>query len=611
MVSAYQRKTLLVYMIPPALAPRSHSALRLRLYTHEADAENPPPTMPLFRPCSSAGVALAGTVLAGIGALAAGSETGWVAETPHFRVVVQGDPGLEAAAAKAAGELEALREEYLELGLGVPRRTDGPLDVLIVSSRLDLHGLMGLSAPSRVRGLTIRGTDRDLAVIPWYGSPPPATILAHEYAHQLEDDQWPEWFTEGRAVYLARLVRPANRSAPHAALTELLQGAAWSPWRELTDEMAGPDLTGSEHFQAQSWLLVHWLATQEGAVTRLTPKDAAEVLARLGEDGLSGALSAHLDGLGSAGPSTRASLSPTRDWPRVREAARWEVPLLQAETLRDLRRLEVAGPLLESLADRFPEVARVQAAKAALHLLQGDPDQAERHYGRALELGDPRARTAYRFAVLLMRPGPLPLARAETALRFALRASQDMPEEPSHVLAVAHAHMLAKDWNEAYRALRHLARFPGWAKRAAREGEEIQRRIGTALRAEGPPLLSPGTLPGPVDVPVPTSLPAWQQDQQPAPKQAGRRRWPPYGTWLTHGRVAWVDCSGATKKIVLHSPYRRYVFRENPGRPPRFINRPFRGSGFPCDSRGWVVAIAYRRDSTVPGTDGEMVGARF
>lgn len=63
--------------------------------------------------------------------------------------------------------------------------------------------------------------------------------------------------------------------------------------------------------------------------------------------------------------------------------------------------------------------------------------------------------------------------------------------------------------------------------------------------------------------------------------------------------------------MIVHSPYRRLVLRESPERPPRLINRPFRDKSLPCDSRGWVVAVAYRKSRGPGEIHGELVGMRF
>ncbi len=540
------------------------------------------------------------------------AQHGWVAETPNFRVLVQQSPGLDAAtAAIAAEDLEMIRHRFQSDGLGAPRRADGPVEVLVVANTLELHALLRDPPSSRTRGITIRGTDRDLAIVPWHDGPGPRVILAHEYAHQLDDNGWPLWFREGRAVYLARRVLPRADGDPVKGLVQMLETSAWTKWSLLLAAQREDPAIEEEHFQAQAWLLVHWLSSRAPSLARLLPDHAAQALVEFGEEGLTETLRAHLEALPSlpldapaTGPANHAS-------PEVRVAAEWEIPLFEAEAHRALRLLDSAEARLSDLVARFPAVARVQAGYGTLCLMRGRQDVAERHYGLALELGDTRARTAYRYAVLLMRPGTAPGARARQALRFALVARDAMPREPAHQLAVVHGRMLGEDWKGAFDDLGQLARFPGWAKRAGREALEIERRRAESLPHVRAPALVARAPAATVPIPEPPRLPAWKETQPARSRTPIRRRWPPSGTWLTFGRVAWVDCSGGAKKLVLHSPYKRYVFRENASQPPNLINRPFREKELPCGLRGWKAAVAYRKVTDDRDIDGEIVAVRF
>ena len=540
------------------------------------------------------------------------AQHGWVAETPGVRVLVQEAPGLDAdTAAAAANDLEAIRLRLKLLGLGFPRRADGPVEFLVVANRLELHALIREPPASRTRGITIRGTDRDLTIVPWLGEPGPRVTLAHEYAHHLDEDRWPLWFREGRAVFVARGIRPRSGDDPVAGLATLLERSAWIGWHELLAAARNDSAVHEDHFQAQAWLLVHWLLSRQPSLPRLMPEHGELALSELGEEGLTQTLRAYLAHLLHSDRELPVEPLPSSESFTGRPAAEWEIPLFKAEAQRALRFLDSSEAGLTDLIERFPRVARIHTAYALLQLVRGRQDLAEEHFGRGLRLGDDRARTAYRYAVLLMQPGPTPRARAERALRFALQARDMMPDEPEHQLAVVHARMLREDWTGAFGELSRLAGFAGWGQRADREALEIQRRRGQALTHEKPPTVvfraPTATLPSPSL----SQLPAWQDRSPGAAQSPRRRRWPPYGTWLTHGRVAWVDCSGGEKKLILHSPYKRYVFRENPSRPPSLINRPFREEKLPCESRGWMVAVAYRKNPADREVDGELAGIRF
>lgn len=540
------------------------------------------------------------------------AQHGWVAETPNFRVLVHQSPGLDATvAATASAELEMIRERFESDGLGVAVGADGPVEVLVVATRLELHTLLREPPSSRTRGITVRGTDRDLAIVPWHDSPGPRVTLAHEYAHQLDDDAWPLWFREGRAVYLARQLPTRTAGDSVRGLVRLLEAVPWTEWSGVLAARRGDPVTEEEHFQAQAWLLVHWLASQRETLAGLLPDHAREAWAEFGEGGLSDTLRSYLETLAGLPPAPRGPSALHHPGPEIRDAAEWEVPLFEAEVHRELRMLDLAESRLSGLVARFPDSARVQAAYATLSLMRGLQDRAEKHYGLALDLGDTRARTAYRFAVLLMRPGAKDGTKAEKALRFALLARDAMPLEPTHQLAVVHGRMLTADWKGAFDELGRLAGFPGWSRRASREALEIERRRGESLQSMPPPALAAAVPTETVPVPAPPILPPWKERKPTRIATSSRGRWPPHGTWITFGRFAWVDCSGDEKRVVVHSPYRRYVFREHAGGPPDLINRPFREKELPCGLRGWKAAFAYRKAPEGDDVDGEIVAVRF
>ena len=539
------------------------------------------------------------------------AEPGWVAETPNFRVIAPDRPGVDAATARLAAEdLEAVRALALREGLGSPRRLDGQLQVMVVATTLELHSMLRAPPDSRTRGITIRGPDHDVAIVPWHELPGPRVTIAHEYAHQLEDRDWPVWLREGRAVHLARRMPLRSGADARSELFQKLERIAWLDWAELLAAERESVTAASELFQTQSWLLVHWLVATAKPLARLVPDDATGALARLGEERLTETLRAHLDSLrlsrpGSQGPGELVSSDVD-----VRPAAEWEIPLFEAEVSRDLRYLDSAERSLALLADRFADVARVQAAYATLLQVLGRLDESERRFGQAVQLGDSRARTAYRYALLLMRPGKEIESRTADALRFALIARDAMPREPEHWLAVAQARMLREDWEGAFQELRALAGFPQWQPQAAREAREIERRRAQSLRARPVPAIAAGIPAQRVPIAVPRDPQEWKQAPTPQ-RPAASRIWPPYGTWLAHGRIAWVDCSGDVKTVTVHTPYSRIVLRISEVNPPHLINRPFKGQSLPCESRGWWGAFAYRKLSAEIGIDGELAGIRF
>lgn len=537
---------------------------------------------------------------------------GWVAETAHFRVIARDGQGLDATAvATAAADLEAIRRGFHLAGLGYPRRADGRLEVLLVPGRTDLHALLRDPPTSRTRGITVRGLDRDYSVVPWLEVPGPRVTLAHEYAHQLDPPGWPPWFSEGRAIYLARRTEPRSGASTVGGLAAMLDGVPWTGWSEVIDAERDSPATHDELFQVKSWLLVHWLASQLPGPSALSPERAARILSGADSKDLAAELERHLAEWREPQPDWLVPLSATQAGSAARAAASWEIPLLEAEVWLALQRTDLAEPVLAELQATFPGVARVQAAYAALRLVQGQLDRATRHFGLALRLGDTRVRTAYRYAILLMRPGASPPTRAGDALRHALVARDRMPHIPVHHLAVVHGRMLKEDWGRAFGDLRALLQFPEWRERADREASEIRRRIVQSLRAVREPSMEPAVPRVRIQSPPPEELAAWVERPYRQPRTGGKRIWPPHGTWLVHGRIAGVRCSDGQKVVILHSPYQRLVLRVNPDEPPELINRPFRGKTLPCNSRGWVAAIAYRKIRGQGDVSGEVVGIRF
>lgn len=540
------------------------------------------------------------------------AQHGWVAESRHFRVLVQPAAGMDASVATAAADdLESFRIAFQRAGLGTPRRDDGPLEVLIVPHRLDLHALLGEPLHSRTRGITIRGLDRNSVIVPWHDPPGPRMILAHEYSHQLDGRGWPPWFSEGRAVYLARRTEPRTAIGPTAGLVAMLHRLRWIPWTDLFSTERATLAEGEEVFQAQSWLIVHWMASQIPELRHLSPEYAVRALAESGEEGLDTILRQHLAALRPADQGWLAPLGTQVVGSEVRTAEPWEVPLFEAEARMSIRMLDEAEAALKDLESRNPAQPRVLAASATMHLIRGRQDLAEQQFEAALRFGDRRGRTAFRYALLLMRPGRSPEDRADKALRHALRAREQLPRDPAHHLAVAHARMLTRNWNQAFAELRLLLPFEDWAGRAEKEAAEVRRRITQAVRttprpkvtAEAPAVWAPVSVPNPPE--------PWREPEPVVSRTSKRYRWPPHGTWLVHGRVSWVECDERGKRVIVHSPYRRLVLSENPDRPPRLINRPFRGNSLPCHARGWWVAIAYRKFKDAGEVNGEIVGIRF
>ncbi|MDE0104960.1 MAG: hypothetical protein OXN89_21485 [Bryobacterales bacterium] len=537
------------------------------------------------------------------------AQPGWRAETPHFRVLVSAAPGLGPETAQSAAEaLECFRKIFESRGVGTPVRSDGQLDVLVLPSRLELHALLREPPSSRTRGVTVRGLDRDFVAVPWHGAPGPRVTLAHEYAHQFDRSAWPVWYREGRAVFLAREIWAGGEGDARLPLLETLDTSEWLDWGQLLDAERGDEIATSQLFQTQAWLLVHWLSRQAADWAPPDPSSVHSLLDALGSEGLTETLRYYLQELQRGKLAPLLEVGPADVHTPVAEAQHWEIPLFMAEVGRELRHFDLAEPALREIAAGLPDEPLPQAALGTLLVLLGRSEAAEDAFKAALSAGDPRARTAYRYAVLMMRPGENPQARASEALDAALRAVRLDPHEPTYRLALVHARMLRGDWPAVFRDLRALASFPEWSGRAAREAAEARRRRDQSILAEPRPRLLLASAPT-VHVELPESPPAWRE---PAPAKAPiRRLWPPEGAWLVHGKIAWVDCSGGSRTVIVHTPYRRYSLAENPDSPPRLINRPFRMKQIPCNTRGYSAAVAFKKLPAGAQHDGELVGIRF
>ncbi len=555
-----------------------------------------------------------GCILALIPSSAAAS--GWVAESQHFRVVMGQYTGFGAdTVTSAALDLERFRKQFLLNGFGDLKNPATPLDVLLLPTTHHLHWLLRESPDSRTGGMTIRGEDHDLVILAMGTATDPGITLAHEYAHQLEDQQWPLWFKEGRAVYLAMLsslhAKPYEMS-PEAELLASLKQVSWHNWPDLIEAESGSPAAQAVHFQVQCWLLVHWLVQQEETAAVVRPGAARHFLSEMGSAGFSNALALHYRDLLQQLPDSQLPVFNVSDTVlRVFPAKSWEIPLFTSNVHRELGWLETARHELENLIEMFPDEGRIHSSYGALLIRQGKLHQAENHYQRALELGDQRIQIAYRYALLLMQPGDSPTTRAEQAVRYALLARDGMPHDPEHQLVLAQARMLQHDWSGAFRELQTLANFPGWFKRAQEEAHEIQRRREQVVGEIYAPVIAAGN---------PELLSIWQLPAGPAPwtepkinttATASSHFGPNQTTWTIHGRIGWVDCTEGQRKIIVVSPYERLVLIENPDHPPRLVNRPFRGKTVPCAGRGWVVAIKYNRFSGNNEPAGEILSIYF
>lgn len=534
------------------------------------------------------------TALAALCAAASlAAQVGAVAETENFRILAGPDVQLEQhAVAEAAGRLEGVRSRLAAAGLPPRGKAVEPLNILLTPTVFSLRSITGGHSAPRTRGLTIHGIDRNLVLLAWHAPGDPMTALAHEYAHQLDDNAWPLWFIEGRAEFLARY--PSREARGHLARLEQPERLGLKALLAAKD---GGASALHDAFYAEAWLVFDWLAEQRGDIAGIRPAHLHDAIDRLGTAGVETELRQHAERRDIASREPAPVVENQQFDVTVRAIEPWEQPLLEAEINLALQRPQRASALLAALLGKHPRVARIHAAGGFAAIAAKNYDQAESSLARAIELGDRRAETAYLYTLMLMRTGDDAGQRAAAALKHSLRARDRAPHEPRYQLAVAQARMLVGDWERAFEDLSRLAAFPGWAQRAHREAAEVRRRRGGRLAAQKQPQLAPPSDPSEPYRPLLLKTPAIEPlPDAPAELQKPVRgsRYHPPGTTLVYGRIGWVDCSDGERKIILNTPLLKLVLRENPQKPPKLLSPPVKWDVLPCQTYGWTVNIVYK-----------------
>ncbi len=524
------------------------------------------------------------------------AQVGFVAETANFRIVAGPDAQLERDAVVAAAvHLENVRSRLAATGLTPRLQADEPLNILLTPTIVSMQSLTGGFSGPQTRGLTVHGVDRNLVLLAWHAPGNPFAALAHEYAHQLDDSAWPLWFVEGRAEFLARY--PSRAARGHLIRLERSERIGLQVL--LTAEKGGGAASASA-FYAEAWLVFAWLAERRGgSIAGIRPAHIYDAIDELGTDAVETELRQYAESLGTALRGKQPVVEILEIKVKSRGMKPWESSLLEVEINLALGRRQRASNSLAVLVRKHPNVARIHAVRGLAAIAAKDYDRAESSLARAIEIGDLRAATAYRYTLMLMRPGSDAVQRAAEALKHSLRARDRVPGEPRYQLAVAQARMLTGHWERAFEDLNRLAAFPDWTGRAAREAAEVRRRRGRLLAAETPPPLAPQAVPSVNDWPQAPDIEPLPVPPPRPQKPAAGSSWPPPGTTLAYGRIGWVDCSGRERKIVLSTPRLRLVLRENPKSPPRLLFPPVKWEALPCGTYGWTVNIAYKplRDS--------------
>ncbi len=519
---------------------------------------------------------------------------------PRIEIVSALGNDVESSVLEAVVEA---RQAYAELGFAL-RKPHLPVRIVLLPTVVELAPYLGAGA-RRSRAFSFAGDDHNSIVMAWAAPGNAERATAHEYAHLVDPlEDAPAWFREGLAEYLSYFEpAPSGRLRPAAPARHLvrLRDSPWLSADKLLSAARGSAAFQAPTFYAQSWLLVHWLASRGVAPARLRPLDLDAARKELGPSGLDAALRAHFDGLDvtlwetGAAPAALAEENGDESW-RVR--------LALSDIDRELGRFERAAEMLGRLDQERPGEPSIAAVRGALAMDRGRFDEAETLLDAAAAGPAPTARTRYRLALMLLRPaGERTRERARLAAEQIMLALEGYPDALEYRLTLAQALMVDQQWDASARELNRLTRYPLWRERAEREMEELERRRQQALAALPKPRLAPAPRP-PIEQTRPLEIAEVPKPPKPAPPPP--LRWPPPGATILAGRIDYVDCSGAEKIIVLRHPLRTPRIRERKGKPAKLFHSPMKDwTEIPCNAKGWTVNIAYypyHNDDGILGT---------
>lgn len=534
------------------------------------------------------------------------------ARTPHFRVYTELD---SLIAREAAAHLEQARQIYSQLGFGVSRLGSNPLPVILFRDIETMRPFQtGVQPhPGDSRGFFVRGADRNFIALAWDAPGSPLVALAHEYAHQLNDpEELPLWFREGLAEYLSELeideagVR-IGATPPHLAQT--LDRETWLGIPQLFDATRGSLAFQHPAFYAESWLLVHYLASSRWWPLANVKKEYLEELRNRDPKDFESVLRRY-----------RTNIPPSEVVPPlnyrppdvgVRELHPGEMMGMLADMQRETGRTTEAFLVLRALSDNFPELVALGESLGALYMDMGNYDSAEEQLAGAVAKGSREPRTHYRYALMLLRPVEDPTGdRARLAARHA-RIAQDLDvTEGRYVLTEAQARMAAEEWDESAGLLRRLMRIDGWGETAVNEFRELERRRFQAASKLPPPKFAWSNFELPDSVRWAMDAGEIPEPPPPPPKQ-NWVRWPPPGSVLVYGWITKVECDAGEKVIHFRGPSSRMRLRERPGEPPLVFSAPKGAKTLPCGMKSKEVNLAYRPLQGENEFQGEVVGVVF
>lgn len=237
---------------------------------------------------------------------------------------------------------------------------------------------------------------------------PSGLIIKHEYTHFLMRNHggqaYPLWYEEGMAELLSGATIKEGKfdlgKTWAGRLQALVAFGTWTPYQKLIDDDYYPRLTYKEQAQyyPQSWALVHYLAwgkpgfrLVDGMETYLADREAGTPALpaferAFGENTkqLHRAIKDYLRNARYITGELRQPFDPARI--EVRKLASDEVAAAIGWLCLELGRTKEATPFIDAALKVNSRNGRALVARADLHALAGEFEQAEPLYRQAIEL---------------------------------------------------------------------------------------------------------------------------------------------------------------------------------------------------------------------------------
>lgn len=333
------------------------------------------------------------------------SAADWVSvKSPHIEVIT--DAG-EKTGRELLARFETLRNIFRAAGIG---DTPLPIRAFAFASESEFHQYQ----PDAMVDGFHRGGDRDYIAMHLGGDA--HRVALHEYVHAVLSHSkiaLPNWFEEGTAEFYSNVeVNNADALIGNSINTRLAV-LKTEPWLDVNDlSSKDPSVTRQAIFYAESWALVHMLNLGSGLrdgmprfVLLLSENREPQSAFReaFGET-IERALS-RLHGYvtlmhGVSLPMEKADPTPSR----VEKLTPIAAAVARAELALHVDRPAVARALIGKIDDTGSEA---EAARGAIELAEKHPEEARKHFERAIALGSRDAEMWFQYAELTHASGAL------------------------------------------------------------------------------------------------------------------------------------------------------------------------------------------------------------